>query len=523
MRWFVDCIANHPKCRDIRSPHNWLPTRLIDVGLAGSLQPPRLISTIGLNHNYTPSYVTLTHRWASNHVVKLKTSNLGSFMERIPGENLSQTFIDSIEFTRSLGVRYIWIDSLCILQDSSEDWQAEALQMDSVYRNSICNIAATGSSDSGGGLFQDRDEAWVIPEEVEIQYRGHNRVYLASLQSLWGKWVSRSSLNRRGWVFQERLLSPRTLHFSSQLFWECRTLQACETFPGGMPESEQHYEDLEGAVYPISQKDWLDPSRSLGNWCSLVEIYGRCSITKPEDRLIAIAGVAKSWQPLLDDMYLAGLWTKDLPWNLVWSLANVEGDLTVPTSYRCTKAFLSGKIKFTHMFAGPSWSWASLDYNSALINDLLIDESSRISPLVTIGQPFLEPLGTDLFGALRTGYLSLTGQIGELFHITHNSHEGDWINGCYSYEILIDVASRRIDHMSIRCMPLFAWLNGAGHTIIECLLLQPAGKGVSSYIRTGLLKVSVDLKDTLPEEIKWVPEAFLLNQNLAVLHTIFLY
>jgi hypothetical protein len=427
-------------------------------------------------------------------------------MQRIPIESLSQTFIDSIEFTRSLGVQYIWIDSLCILQDSPEDWQAEALQMDKVYRNCICNIAATGSSDSGGGLFQDRDEAWVTPEKVRIQYSGHDRVYLASLQHLWEKWVCRGSLNRRGWVFQERLLSPRTLHFSSQLFWECRTLQACETFPEGMPEDERDYEDVDGALYPISQKNWSDQHKIAGHWDYLVEVYGRCSITKPDDRLIAIAGVAKSLQPVLDDVYLAGLWKKDLPWNLVWSLHNVEGDLSVPSKYRC-----------------PSWSWASLDYNSAWINDLLIYERSRIGSLVNIGEPFMEPLGPDLFGALRTGYLPLTGQTGGLFHITDGDHEGDWINGCYSYEMRIDLASRWISYSSIRCMPLLAWLNGAGHTIIECLLLQPAEGRSASYIRAGLLTVSVDLKDTLPEEIKWIPEVFLSNQNSSKLDTIFLY
>lgn len=456
-------------------------------------------------------------------MVKLESSNLESFMQRIPMETLSQTFIDSIEFTRSLGVRYIWIDSICILQDSLEDWQAEALQMDKVYRNCICNIAATGSSDFGGGLFQNRDEAWVTPEKVQIQYNGHDRVYLTSLRNLWGKWVSRGSLNRRGWVFQERLLSPRTLHFSSQLFWECRTIQACETFPEGMPEDERDYTDLEGASYPISQKDWLEPSKSADYWYSLVEIYGRCSITKPEDRLIAIAGVAKSWQPLLDDVYLAGLWKKDLPWNLAWSLTNVEGKLSVPSKCRCTKTSLGLMVKFTHMIAGPSWSWASLDYNSAVIMDQLIYESRRNRTLVNVGEPFMEPLGPDLFGALRTGYLPLTGQIGGIFHITDNNHKGDWIEGCQSYDMRIDLASRWNNYLSVRCMPLFAWLNGAGHTIVECLLLQPTEERNASYIRVGVLSVSVDLKDELPEEIKWVPEVFLSNQTSSNLETIFLY
>jgi len=108
-----------------------------------------------------------------------------------------------------------------------------------------------------------------------------------------------------------------------------------------MPDGEQDYEDLEGAVYPNSLKDWRDRYKGTDIWVYLVEIFGRCSITKPEDRLIAIAGVAKSLQPLLDDEYLAGLWKKDLPWNLTWSLSNIESELSVPSKYRCTKFFLS--------------------------------------------------------------------------------------------------------------------------------------------------------------------------------------
>jgi len=138
----------------------------------------------------------------------------------------------------------------------------------------------------------------------------------------------------------------------------------------------------------------------------------------------------------------------------------------------------------------------------------------------------MEPLGPDLFGALRTGYLPLTGHIGGLFHITNWYHEGDWINGCSSYVLRFALGPGWTDYSSIdsiRCMPLFAHENGAGHTIIECLLLQPVEERIASYIRVGVLSVSVNLKDTLPEEIKWIPEVFLSDENSGNLDTIFLY
>jgi hypothetical protein len=186
--------------------------------------------------------------------------------------------------------------------------------MGSAYGNCACNIAATGSSDNGGGLFQERNANCVTPNRVHIQYEGHDKIYLASLEDPWGKWISRSTLNKRGWVLQERLLSLRTLRFASQLFWECRMLQACDTYPESMPpSSENFYTELDGRDFPTSYKSWHEECDEPGFCIDVVQSYGRCSITKPGDRLIAIAGVAKPPQPVVNDTYLAGLWKKDLP------------------------------------------------------------------------------------------------------------------------------------------------------------------------------------------------------------------
>ena len=313
---------------------------MIDVGLPGDVKQPRLVLTSGFTRDGNISYVTLSHRWASTHILKLEFSNINSFMRCIPLGSLSRTFLDAIRVTRALGVRYLWIDSLCIMQDSLDDWQTESAEMGRIYGNCMCNIAATGSSDNGGGLFQERDTHWVTPNKVRIHYKGHDQIYFASIEEPWGKWVSRSTLNRRGWVFQERLLSPRTLHFASQLFWECRMLQACETYPEGIPNDDELYTELHGSEYSISLKNWQNE-----DWVYLVKAFIQCSITKPEDRLVAIAGIAKSLQPLLKDEYLAGLWKKDIPYNLVWSLCNVDGEIQLSPRYRCTVLILRTLIR----------------------------------------------------------------------------------------------------------------------------------------------------------------------------------
>lgn len=339
IKWLTKCITEHTKCREQHTKTARLPTRLIDVGLPTGSQQPRLVLTSELGSASNSSYTTLSHRWASTHVIKLMSSNIDSFRQLLSLDSLSATFLDAITVTRALGVRYLWIDSLCILQDSPTDWQAESTEMGNIYRNCICNIAATGSAETGGGLFQQRDPPWVTPSKVRIKYEGHDKVYLASHNDPWGKWISKSALNKRGWVLQERLLSPRTLHFASQLFWECRMHQACETYPDGMPKDDLMFTD-----HPISLKNWPENFEGTSFWIDVVQNYGRCSVTKPDDRLIAIAGVAKSIQPLLNDEYLAGLWKKELPYNLVWVIRNVHGNLRLSETYRCSISTPSTEI-----------------------------------------------------------------------------------------------------------------------------------------------------------------------------------
>ena len=351
IHWFDHCMRNHAKCSEHFADSDRLPTRLIDVGPLDGTQEPRLVLSSELQGRPDVRYITLSHRWASSVVLKLESTNIESLRRRIPLESLPQTFVDAIEVTRVLSVRYLWIDSLCILQDAIDDWQAQAAEMGRVYQNGLCNLAATGAAAATGGsnksgLFQERDPRWVTPNQIRIRYQGHDSVYTFVLPDLWSQWVSASTLNRRGWVLQERMLSPRTLHFSNQLFWECREMQACETYPDGLPGMAESLAkgttvsctEPNGSRIPATFKNWREECARDGKhfWNRIVESYGQCFITMPEDRLVAIAGAARLLQPLLCDDYIAGLWKKDLPWNLVWQHMNVVQYHQPPAKYRCT-------------------------------------------------------------------------------------------------------------------------------------------------------------------------------------------
>lgn len=167
--------------------------------------------------------------------------------KHIPLHTLSKTFQDAVEVTRRLGIRYLWIDSLCIIQDSAADWDTEAIQMEYVYNNCFFNIAATHSANGEGGLFTRRDPLVNLPVRVQATYDGEEPKFLMSINA--NRWVEafeREPLNTRGWVIQERIFSPRICHFTSnQVIWECNFSVAFEKFATG-PASPGHAFSMDG-------------------------------------------------------------------------------------------------------------------------------------------------------------------------------------------------------------------------------------------------------------------------------------
>jgi len=159
----------------------------------------------------------------------------------IPLAQLPLNFRDAVLFARFCKVRYIWIDSLCIMQDSEADWKAEALRMGQAYANSLCNINATSSLDPSGGFFFSRDPDAVQPLLVRpsknwLQHTD-DVLHLCYSPDSWEVNVEKAPLNTRAWVLQERLLAPRQLHCTAeQLFWECRECRASETTPSSYPD-----------------------------------------------------------------------------------------------------------------------------------------------------------------------------------------------------------------------------------------------------------------------------------------------
>ncbi|EDN99732.1 hypothetical protein SS1G_02590 [Sclerotinia sclerotiorum 1980 UF-70] len=349
-RWIDDCMQNHSKCGADKI--QWLPSRLVDVGLDNG--EVKLVETHKLSKNSYSPYFALSHRWgtASDQPFRLLSGNRLALMEHIPIDQLTASLQDAIQYTRDMKVSYIWIDSMCIIQDSKDDWSAEAALMDRVYAQSLCTIAASYASSIEGSsnkrLFYTRDENDRIfrpPVCKTLAVGDHEETYqLSPKSSLILDNDGNFPLYKRAWVFQEQMLSPRTIHFGKQLLWECKEQRASETFPSGIPVVPENGNDdttrllpERGANLVVDPKDWKSRLRESQYifWRSTLEQYLSCSLTYQSDKLVAFGAIAREYQEQLDYVYLAGLWKNQLPFCLIWAFEKGSSFPTRPKVYRC--------------------------------------------------------------------------------------------------------------------------------------------------------------------------------------------
>jgi len=267
--------------------------------------------------------MTLSHCWGGKVRYTLTSRGLQPMLAKIPMTKLSKTVKDAITVVRALGIRYIWIDTLCIIQDSVSDWQKESTRMGDVYKNSVCTIAASAASNGDVGCFFQRDIHLIKPCRIRnVSSSGVEEFYCMD-RDIWKSEIEAAPLNYRGWVLQELLLSPRTLHFGrNQIFYACRKLEACEAFPGGLPSTI-----LNGTVKMISD-EIMSPAhyyeQTLFAWAQIIEHYTQRKLTNGEDKLVAVSALAKEIGAILNDEYLAGIWRKTLPWGLLWSVFSYD-------------------------------------------------------------------------------------------------------------------------------------------------------------------------------------------------------
>jgi hypothetical protein len=323
--WMVDCARDHKDCN--KNKDNALPTRLISI--AGDV--PRLVLTKGLETSPRHRYSTLSHRWGEDNFLKLTEENHESLLTSVPLSELPKTFVDAIHISQRLGLEYIWIDSLCIIQGDAADWSKEAGSMSSVYGNSYLNIAASSAVNVHEGCFL-KSPSMVDGLRVPITINGIPLVREFRSSSVYALSTTESHLSTRAWALQERVLPSRTIHFGRRgAFWECRTTTANEFLPGGFP-NKLGRGLLNERIRTEHFASW---------WSDVVRLYSKANLTYPSDKLPALCGIARRAYEERGGHYLAGLWQDE----------DIEAQL-------CWRAMMPHARP---AWRAPSWSWASVD------------------------------------------------------------------------------------------------------------------------------------------------------------------
>jgi len=417
-RWLEECLeaTAHRELSPVQmdQPHIFKtegPTRLIFITDCEDAQNSsiRLIETHGASH----SYATLSYCWGALNSEWLCTKHtVDQYLLGIDREILPATLRDSIAIAANLGVSYIWIDALCIIQDSTSDWAAESAKMGSIYHGSLVTIAAAGSSDSHGGCFNTvswprfseepenrrsrrrrtnrfhpgslRDEIALL--ESRLQNGSISRLYVVSgegsepYDNIYEEEVIHSPLSTRAWVFQEQVLSRRIIYFArSQLFWEC---EHCRLSEDGCPQQQDQQ------IYPIlaSQKP-LSTAQIFRSWyLGAVQTYSSRSLTHKHDKLVAISAVARATYLNRRIDYFAGLWKDCILQGLVWK-----------------RSSLGSKSK---TYVCPSWSWASQD-SSVRYNFIHGEPNEYIPYQPKVLEVHVDRDPTNHFGDVSSGYVKL--------------------------------------------------------------------------------------------------------------------
>ncbi|KAJ8454322.1 hypothetical protein ONZ51_g13092 [Trametes cubensis] len=382
--YFDECAHRHHICKACHPVgSSRLPTRLIDCT---DPEHPRIVQT---EPDSRGSYIALSYVWGEDQPYRTTEANISSYMKFVDPASLSKTIRDAIKVTHALGVRFLWVDSLCIIQDSPEDKHRELRSMLMVYRSACLTIDAASAERVSEGFLHDRQPLvspvgalpLIVPSSW-TQARGAEIVsYLAAdldpplvtgarigivnvvrslppdLDALVRRQHSPansaqpSKTARRAWCLQETVLSWRTLIYTSETFqFSC---QSAIQDANGVARFGDQYRGPHGACGIEFRYLMWNPSPSpepintevFNCWSRLVSEYSRRALSHPTDKLVACAGLAEMVALKTKMKYLAGLWDANLFVDLLWSSpSEATHHLTRPSSYRA-----------------PSWSWASVD------------------------------------------------------------------------------------------------------------------------------------------------------------------
>ncbi|KAK2610044.1 hypothetical protein N8I77_003503 [Diaporthe amygdali] len=387
------CCSEHGACRSMFEA--FVPTRLLYVG--GGNAALRLCETTTWQEQ--PPYVALSHCWGGSKPLSLLKARMEDFKKHINVADLPNTFKDAIVVTQELQLPYLWIDSLCIIQDDTTDWEQEAARMADVYSKAFVVVTGSSSPNPETPFLGPREDEWLtktfnfpVAPGVNIPVKARKRAILAApldqglleppFTTSWGTLKRVGPLYNRGWCFQEAYLATRNLHFTpGSLIFECKTHRRGED---QLPP------------YPSTAPGTLGHPDPADQWRMLVKSFTSRQLTFGGDKLPAISGAAVTMPQAQHGRYLAGLWADTLLLDLMWQVMPwfvLAGQHSESLAYNDKEG------------GPPTWSWASMRWGVVWTKLKILQPVARVlDAQVTVE-------GVNPYGKVSGGVIKLQGRL----------------------------------------------------------------------------------------------------------------
>lgn len=392
-KWLFTCQKSHPNC----PRPAFRPERLLHVG-GGEVGHLTLQTCHEGSGPSTPEYAALSYMWGGPQRFLTSKETLEARMAKIDFENLPGTLRDAVLVCRAIGIQWLWVDVLCIIQDDTQDKLEQVKTMGEVYQSATLTLIPAFSLGSDEGFLSNTFSNVASPFQRFRDKTSNGRqgsVYLIKKQLD----IPRFPIETRGWTMQERLLSTRLLFFhpgridwvcrESHLFAGCSSSYSVNLIDESVTRSHRLFHGFDHNLPDIN----IDVNQQIRRWYLLSVAFSERTLSDPLDRLPALAGVAKELRrkfPGIGD-YVAGLWTTDLAQQLLWRIG-----LHSQPKWRLNK------------FIGPSWSWVSIESSFMFPTFATMPATIRLDIL---DHKLQHHVSSDRYGSLSMASLRVRGRL----------------------------------------------------------------------------------------------------------------
>ncbi|QDS71508.1 hypothetical protein FKW77_004827 [Venturia effusa] len=366
--WLRDCNENHGDT----CPSNAafvLPSRLIDVGIDPPspsvyiVEKEKLEALLNGEEDLRLKYTAFSHPWGKvedkNKHFLANRGNIDKFTtDGILVEDLPQTFKDAVTISRGLGIQYLWIDSLCILQGPDGDFDQESKLMDAVFHSAYCVIAAASAVGTSSTVLSSRSAADTVVVPATRNGVQHSLYIRKSVDDFQAD-VLDAPLSKRGWVLQERALARRTIFFSNnQVYWECADGIRCETLTKLKNSKVAFLGDSNFPTYALKSTKGEDVSKGgqIFLYESLYAQYSTLNFTYAADRSVAILGLEQRLARAFNDHGEHGVFQRHLERGLMWRRGQDSEGRAIQKLTRILNTNDDGRGK-----KSPTWSWMAYE------------------------------------------------------------------------------------------------------------------------------------------------------------------